>query len=115
MPLKAMTFRPTGGVVAAMTTSLPEFIGGVRNWDYRFCWLRDTTFTLLALANGGYYDESAACQDWLARALAGRPEPREIEFGVLGVRPLRECVVRAGPGDAHARPCTIWKAAAGPM
>ena len=73
--LKALTFRPTGGIVAAATTSLPEAIGGVRNWDYRFCWLRDTTFTLLALANGGYFEEAVAWQDWLLRALAADQAP----------------------------------------
>ena len=85
-----MTFRPTGGVVAAMTTSLPEAIGGVRNWDYRYCWLRDTTFTLLALTNGGYFDEAAAWQDWLLRALAGSPEQVQIMYGLKGERQLVE-------------------------
>ena len=82
--LKAMTYMPTGGVVAAVTTSLPECIGGVRNWDYRYCWLRDTTFTLLALSNAGYYDEAAAWQDWLLRALAGSPDQVQIMYGLRG-------------------------------
>ena len=69
--LKALTYRPTGGIVAAPTTSLPEQLGGARNWDYRFCWLRDATFTLLALMNAGYYDEADAWRDWLLRAAAG--------------------------------------------
>ena len=71
--LKGLTYAPTGGIVAAATTSLPEAIGGPRNWDYRYCWLRDATFTLLALMAGGYTDEAAAWRDWLLRALAGDP------------------------------------------
>ena len=83
-------FRPTGGMVAAVTTSLPEAIGGVRNWDYRYCWLRDTTFTLLALTNAGYFNEAAAWQDWLLRALAGSPEQVQIMYGLKGERQLVE-------------------------
>ena len=86
--LKALTFRPTGGIVAAPTTSLPERIGGVRNWDYRYCWLRDTTFTLLALMNAGYFDEAEAWQDWLLRALAGSPDQVQIMYGLKGERSL---------------------------
>src|SRR5437868_10253175 len=71
--LKALTYAPTGGIVAAATTSLPEQLGGVRNWDYRFCWLRDSTFTLYALLNAGFHDEAAAWREWLLRALAGQP------------------------------------------
>ena len=71
--LKALTYRPTGGIVAAATTSLPELIGGERNWDYRYCWLRDATFTLLALMGSGYYDEARDWRDWLVRAVAGSP------------------------------------------
>ena len=74
--------------MAAVTTSLPECIGGVRNWDYRYCWLRDTTFTLLALANAGYHDEAVAWQDWLLRALAGSPEQVQILYGLRGERQL---------------------------
>ena len=96
--LKAMTFLPTGGIIAAVTTSLPEAIGGVRNWDYRFCWLRDTTFTLLALANGGYYDEAAAWQDWLLRALAGSPDQVQIIYGLKGERQLHEWEIQWLPG-----------------
>ncbi len=88
--LKAMTFRPTGGLVAAMTTSLPELIGGVRNWDYRYCWLRDTTLCLLALVNAGYCDEATAWQDWLLRALAGSPDQVQIMYGLRGERQLIE-------------------------
>ena len=112
MVLKAMTFRPTGGVVAAITTSLPEAIGGVRNWDYRYCWLRDTTFTLLALTNGGYYDEAEAWQDWLLRALAGSPEQVQIMYGLKGERQLVEWDVDWLPGYEQSRPVRIGNAAA---
>ncbi len=95
--LKAMTFRPTGGVVAAITTSLPEHIGGSRNWDYRYCWLRDTTFTLLALTNGGYFDEASAWQDWLLRALAGSPEQVQIMYGITRRTPARRVAGRLAP------------------
>jgi GH15 family glucan-1,4-alpha-glucosidase len=110
--LKAMTYLPTGGVVAAITTSLPESLGGVRNWDYRYCWLRDTTFTLLALANGGYYDEAAAWQDWLLRALAGSPEQVQIMYGLAGERQLQEWTVDWLPGYEGSKPVRIGNAAA---
>lgn len=113
MVLKAMTFRPTGGVVAAITTSLPECIGGVRNWDYRICWLRDTTFTLLALTNGGYFDEAEAWQDWLLRALAGSPEQVQIVYGVKGERQLVEWEVDWLPGYENSKPVRVGNAAAG--
>ena len=109
--LKAMTFRPTGGVVAAMTTSLPEAVGGVRNWDYRFCWLRDTTFTLLALTNGGYYKEATAWQDWLLRALAGSPDQVQIMYGVKGERQLLEWEIAWLPGYENSAPVRIGNAA----
>ncbi len=111
--LKAMTFRPTGGLVAAMTTSLPECIGGVRNWDYRYCWLRDTTFTLLALSNAGYYNEAEAWQDWLLRALAGSPEQVQIMYGLKGERQLLEWEVGWLPGYENSRPVRVGNAAAG--
>ena len=109
--LKAMTYMPTGGVVAAVTTSLPEWIGGVRNWDYRYCWLRDTTFTLLALSNAGYYDEAAAWQDWLLRALAGSPDQVQIMYGLRGERQLQEWEVEWLPGYEGSKPVRIGNAA----
>jgi GH15 family glucan-1,4-alpha-glucosidase len=112
MTLKAMTFRPTGGIVAAVTTSVPEAIGGVRNWDYRYCWLRDTTFTLLALANGGYFDEATAWQDWLLRALAGSPEQVQIMYGLKGERQLVEWEVEWLSGYEESKPVRIGNAAA---
>ena len=107
-----MTFRPTGGVVAAITTSLPEHIGGSRNWDYRYCWLRDTTFTLLALTNGGYFDEASAWQDWLLRALAGSPEQVQIMYGIRGERQLVEWQVGWLPGYENSSPVRVGNAAA---
>jgi len=109
--LKAMTFRPTGGIVAAVTTSLPESIGGVRNWDYRYCWLRDTTFTLLALMNAGYFDEAVAWQDWLLRALAGSPDQVQIMYGLRGERSLVESKVDWLEGYENSRPVRIGNAA----
>jgi GH15 family glucan-1,4-alpha-glucosidase len=88
--LKALTFDPTGGIVAAPTTSLPEKLGGARNWDYRFCWLRDATFTLLALMNSGYTEEASAWHNWLLRAVAGTPENMQIMYGIWGHRRLLE-------------------------
>jgi GH15 family glucan-1,4-alpha-glucosidase len=111
--LKALTFRPTGGIAAAATTSLPEYIGGVRNWDYRYCWLRDTTFTLMALTSGGYYDEAAAWQDWLLRALAGSPDQIQIMYGLKGERQLVEWEADWLPGYEGSRPVRIGNAAAG--
>ena len=110
--LRALIFRPTGGMVAAVTTSLPEAIGGVRNWDYRYCWLRDTTFTLLALTNGGYVDEAAAWQDWLLRALAGSPEQVQIMYGLKGERQLPEWEVSWLAGYENSRPVRVGNAAA---
>ena len=90
LTLKALTYGPTGGIVAAPTTSLPERIGGPRNWDYRYCWLRDAAFTLLALMNLGYYDEARAWRDWLLRAVAGSPAQLQIMYGVAGEKQLPE-------------------------
>ncbi len=109
--LKALTFRPTGGLVAAVTTSLPEQLGGQRNWDYRYCWLRDTTFTLLALATAGYFDEAVAWQDWLLRALAGSPDQVQIMYGIKGDRQLIEWEVDWLAGYEKSRPVRIGNAA----
>ena len=110
--LKALTFRPTGGVVAAVTTSLPEALGGPRNWDYRFCWLRDSTFTLLALMNGGFYKEAEAWQDWLLRAIAGSPDQVQIMYGIAGERHLMEWEVPWLSGYENSSPVRIGNAAA---
>ena len=88
--LKGLTYAPTGGIVAALTTSLPEEIGGVRNWDYRFCWLRDATFTLFSLLGAGYHEEANAWREWLLRAIAGSPSQLQIMYGVRGERRLIE-------------------------
>ncbi len=109
--LKAMTFRPTGGVVAAMTTSLPEQLGGTRNWDYRYCWLRDTTFTLLALTTAGYFDEACQWQDWLLRAVAGSPDQVQIMYGLNGERSLVEWEADWLPGYENSKPVRIGNAA----
>lgn len=109
--LKALTYRPTGGIVAAVTSSLPEQLGGQRNWDYRYCWLRDTTFTLLALVNAGYYEEAVAWQDWLLRALAGSPDQVQIMYGLAGDRQLIEWEVDWLPGYEKSSPVRIGNAA----
>jgi GH15 family glucan-1,4-alpha-glucosidase len=109
--LKALTFAPTGGMVAAPTTSLPEEIGGERNWDYRFCWLRDATLTLLALMNAGYYEEAHSWRDWLLRAVAGRPDQLQVVYGVRGERRLTEWLVPWLDGYAKSQPVRIGNAA----
>ncbi|HZP79347.1 MAG TPA: glycoside hydrolase family 15 protein [Pseudolabrys sp.] len=109
--LKALTFARTGGIVAAPTTSLPEAIGGPRNWDYRFCWLRDATFTLLALRNAGYHEEAQAWRDWLLRAAAGSPDQLQIMYGIGGERRLTEWEVPWLPGYENSMPVRIGNAA----
>jgi GH15 family glucan-1,4-alpha-glucosidase len=109
--LKALTYAPTGGIVAAATTSLPERLGGVRNWDYRICWLRDATFTLLALLNAGYLDEAQAWRAWLMRAVAGQPAATSIMYGLAGERRLPELELDWLPGYEGARPVRIGNAA----
>ncbi len=111
LTLKALTFRPTGGIVAAPTTSLPEQVGGVRNWDYRFCWLRDATLTLLALMDGGYFREAAAWRDWLLRAAAGSPDQVQIMYGLGGERLLREWEISWLPGYEGSKPVRVGNAA----
>jgi GH15 family glucan-1,4-alpha-glucosidase len=113
--LKALTYSPTGGIVAAPTTSLPERIGGERNWDYRFCWLRDATLTLLALMDAGYRDEALAWRDWLLRATAGSPEQLQIMYGLAGERRLPEWQVPWLPGYAGSRPVRVGNAAHGQL
>ena len=109
--LKALTYAPTGGIVAAPTTSLPEHLGGVRNWDYRFCWLRDATLTLLALMNAGYYDEAKAWRDWLLRAAAGSPSQLQVLYGVGGERLLPEIELPWLPGYERSCPVRVGNAA----
>ena len=110
--LKALTYLPTGGMVAALTTSLPEHLGGVRNWDYRYCWLRDATITLLALMNAGYTDEASAWSDWLLRAVAGNPAQLQMLYGVAGERRLTEIELGHLGGYEDSRPVRIGNAAA---
>jgi GH15 family glucan-1,4-alpha-glucosidase len=110
--LKALIYRPTGGIVAAATTSLPEQPGGPRNWDYRFCWLRDATFTLLALMDAGYQEEAKRWRDWLVRALAGAPSQAQILYGLAGERRVTELELDWLPGFEDSRPVRIGNAAA---
>ena len=110
--LKGLIYAPTGGIVAAPTTSLPERPGGVRNWDYRYCWLRDATITLLAFMDAGYYEEAAAWREWLVRAVAGSPEQAQIMYGIAGERRLTELTLGWLPGYEGAAPVRIGNAAA---
>lgn len=112
LTLKALTFHPTGGIVAAATTSLPEFLEGERNWDYRYCWLRDATFTLLAFLNGGYEEEADLWREWLLRAVAGRPEQIQIMYGLRGERRLDEWTVPWLQGYRKSAPVRVGNMAA---
>jgi GH15 family glucan-1,4-alpha-glucosidase len=109
--LRMLTYRPTGGIVAAATTSLPEWIGGVRNWDYRYCWIRDATLTLYALLSSGYRSEARAWREWLLRAAAGHPSEMQIMYGLAGERRLTEYEVDWLPGYEGSRPVRIGNAA----
>ena len=102
--LKALTYAPTGGIVAAPTTSLPEWPGGVRNWDYRYCWLRDSTFTLYSLMTAGYVKEAVEWRDWLLRAVAGDPAHLQIMYGTRGERRLTEYELPWLPGYEESAP-----------
>jgi GH15 family glucan-1,4-alpha-glucosidase len=109
--LKGLTYAPTGGIAAAPTTSLPEQLGGSRNWDYRYCWLRDATLTLNAMMNAGYYNEAQAWRDWLHRSIAGSPDQVQIMYGLSGERRLAEWEVPWLPGYQGAAPVRIGNAA----
>ncbi|HTW88898.1 MAG TPA: glycoside hydrolase family 15 protein [Candidatus Binataceae bacterium] len=109
--LKGLTYAPTGGIVAAPTTSLPERVGGVRNWDYRFCWLRDATFTLYALLSSGYNEEARAWREWLLRSVAGHPQELQVLYGIAGERRLVELELKWFEGYAGSRPVRIGNAA----
>lgn len=109
--LKGLTYAPTGGIVAAATTSLPEAIGGVRNWDYRYCWLRDATYTLFAFMESGYFDEAKSWREWLLRAIAGSPSQMQIMYGVRGERRLAEFEIPWLAGYENSKPVRIGNAA----
>ncbi|MCQ8241384.1 glycoside hydrolase family 15 protein [Rhizosaccharibacter radicis] len=113
--LKALTYAATGGIVAAPTTSLPEQVGGPRNWDYRYCWLRDATLTLIALMRGGYDQEARDWRDWLHRSIAGSPEQLQIMYGIAGERQLMEWEVPWLDGYENSQPVRVGNAAAGQL
>ncbi|WP_018431578.1 glycoside hydrolase family 15 protein [Paraburkholderia atlantica] len=113
--LRALAYEPTGGIVAAPTTSLPEKLGGTRNWDYRYCWLRDATITLLAMMRGGYYDEARAWRSWLGRVMAGAPDQLQIMYGIGGERRLPESEIDWLPGYEGAKPVRIGNNAVGQL
>lgn len=113
--LKALTYQPSGGIIAALTTSLPEELGGLRNWDYRYCWIRDAALTLYALTNAGFFDEAIAFREWMLRAAAGAPDQLQIMYSVTGARRLTEVELRWLPGYENSSPVRIGNGAAGQM
>jgi GH15 family glucan-1,4-alpha-glucosidase len=115
LTLKALTYSPTGGLVAAATTSLPEQLGGVRNWDYRFCWLRDATLTLESMLHSGFTEEAQEWREWLLRAIAGDPQDLQIMYGVAGERRLTEYTADWLPGYEGSAPVRVGNAAAGQL